>query len=162
AGEALQVAQELGDHFSVAVASIQVGRTLRYTGDPDAALAYFDRGIAIFEEFGARWELADALGERGVAYRELGRLDEAEADVQDSRFLMACRREAVDRTPVWFMRQAGRYLPEYRAIRGDGDILDTCRTPEVAVELTLQPLRRMPLDAAILFSDIMVPVAALG
>jgi tetratricopeptide (TPR) repeat protein len=84
AGEALEVAQELGDQFSVAVASIQVGRTLRYTGDPGAALAYFDRGIAIFEEFGARWELADALSERGVAYRELGRLDEAEADLQVS------------------------------------------------------------------------------
>src|SRR5207249_1287969 len=52
----------------------------------------------------------------------------ASMDVQGSRFLMACRREAVDRTPVWFMRQAGRYLPEYRAIRGDGDVLDTCRT----------------------------------
>ena len=60
------------------------------------------------------------------------------------------------------MRQAGRYLPEYRAARGDADILDVCRSPERAVELTLQPLRRMPLDAAILFSDIMVPVAAAG
>jgi len=63
---------------------------------------------------------------------------------------------------VWFMRQAGRYLPEYRELRGDRDILDTIREPEVAVELTLQPLRRMPLDAAIVFADIMVPVAAIG
>jgi uroporphyrinogen decarboxylase len=78
------------------------------------------------------------------------------------RFLRACRREPVDRTPVWFMRQAGRYLPEYREVRGDLDILETCRHPEVAVEVTLQPLRRMDLDAAVLFSDIMVPLAGIG
>ena len=60
------------------------------------------------------------------------------------------------------MRQAGRYLPEYRALRGDADILETCRQPEQVLELTLQPLRRMSLDAAILFSDIMVPIAAVG
>ena len=83
------------------------------------------------------------------------------ASVND-RFLRALRREPVDRTPVWFMRQAGRYLPEYRAARGDRDILETVRDPEAAVEITLQPLRRMPLDAAVVFSDIMVPVAAIG
>src|SRR5687767_5663890 len=60
------------------------------------------------------------------------------------------------------MRQAGRSLPEYREVRGDGDVLATCRDPDTVVELTLQPLRRMPLDAAILFSDIMVPLAAAG
>ena len=80
----------------------------------------------------------------------------------NDRFLRALRREPVDRTPVWFMRQAGRYLPEYRELRGDRDILEAIREPEVAVELTLQPLRRMPLDAAIVFADIMVPVAAIG
>jgi uroporphyrinogen decarboxylase len=78
------------------------------------------------------------------------------------RLLRALRRDPVDRTPVWFMRQAGRYLPEYREIRGDRDILDSCKDVEQVVELTLQPLRRMPLDAAILFSDIMVPLAAMG
>jgi uroporphyrinogen decarboxylase len=68
----------------------------------------------------------------------------------------------VDRTPVWFMRQAGRYLPEYREVRGEGDILETCSHPDLVAEITMQPLRRMAVDAAILFSDIMVPLAAIG
>ncbi|HEX6401220.1 MAG TPA: uroporphyrinogen decarboxylase [Actinomycetota bacterium] len=82
--------------------------------------------------------------------------------LSDDRLLRALQREPVDRTPVWFMRQAGRSLPEYRALRGDRDVLASCRRPDEVVELTLQPLRRMPLDAAILFSDIMVPLAAVG
>jgi uroporphyrinogen decarboxylase len=80
----------------------------------------------------------------------------------NDRFLRALRREPVDHTPVWFMRQAGRYLPEYLALRGDRDILETIRRPEDAAEITLQPLRRMPVDAAIVFSDIVVPLAAVG
>ncbi|MGZ8652025.1 MAG: uroporphyrinogen decarboxylase [Actinomycetota bacterium] len=84
------------------------------------------------------------------------------ASPSSDRFLRACRRETVDRTPIWFMRQAGRYLPEYREVRGEGDILDTCLRPDLVTEITLQPLRRMAVDAAILFSDIMVPLAAVG
>ena len=77
-------------------------------------------------------------------------------------FLAACRGEPHERVPVWFMRQAGRSLPEYRAIRGEGSILDAIRQPDLATEITLQPVRRYGVDAAILYSDIVVPVAAIG
>ncbi|MBW3556958.1 MAG: uroporphyrinogen decarboxylase [Actinobacteria bacterium] len=77
-------------------------------------------------------------------------------------FLQACRGEAAERVPVWFMRQAGRSLPEYRARKGDTNILEAIARPELAAELTLQPVRRYGVDAAILYSDIVVPVHAVG
>lgn len=74
------------------------------------------------------------------------------ATLQNDNFLRACLRQPVDHVPVWLMRQAGRYLPEYRATRARaGDFLSLCTTPELACEVTLQPIDRFPLDAAILF-----------
>jgi uroporphyrinogen decarboxylase len=80
----------------------------------------------------------------------------------DSAFLRACRREPVPHLPVWFMRQAGRALPEYRALRAGTDMLEACRTPDLVTEITLQPVRRLGVDAAIFFSDIVVPLKAVG
>ena len=80
----------------------------------------------------------------------------------DSAFLRACRREPVPHTPVWFMRQAGRALPEYRALREGNQMLDACATPDLVTEITLQPVRRYGVDAAIFFSDIVVPLKAIG
>ncbi|MHB9097450.1 MAG: uroporphyrinogen decarboxylase [Syntrophales bacterium] len=78
------------------------------------------------------------------------------------RFLKACKKESVDCTPVWIMRQAGRYLDEYRAVRAKHSFIEVCKTPELAAELTMQPVRRFEIDAAIIFADILLPLEKMG
>ena len=87
---------------------------------------------------------------------------DAPAERLDAPFLAAARRQRPRHTPVWFMRQAGRSLPEYRAVRGEGSILDAIKRPDLAAEITLQPVTRYGVDAAVLYSDIVVPAHAVG
>src|SRR2546422_3507681 len=93
---------------------------------------------------------------RSIEASEVGR---PAADRLAPRLVRAARREVVDRRPVWFMRQAGRSLPEYRKIRESYDLFTICQTPELCAEVTLQPVRRLGVDGAVLFADIMLPVA---
>lgn len=81
---------------------------------------------------------------------------------EDLLFLRAARREQTERTPIWFMRQAGRILPEYRKMRERWTLIEICRQPELCAEVTLQPVRRMPVDAAVMFADIMLPLIGIG
>src|SRR5262245_2619385 len=84
------------------------------------------------------------------------------SDLHNSRFLRTCRREPVDSTPVWLMRQAGRYMPEYRSLREKYSLLTLARTPELAAQVTLQPIQRFHFDAAIIFADILLPLEPMG
>jgi uroporphyrinogen decarboxylase len=79
-----------------------------------------------------------------------------------SRFIRACLRQPVDRTPVWFLRQAGRYMPEYMAVRKHHSLLDICRTPDIAAEVTITAAERLDVDAAIIFADLLLPLTPMG
>src|SRR6476620_11830078 len=80
----------------------------------------------------------------------------------DSRFVRACKRLPVDTTPVWFMRQAGRYMPEYRAVRREHSILEICKTPRLAAEVTITAVEKLGVDAAIIFADLLLPLEVMG
>src|ERR1035438_8250566 len=86
----------------------------------------------------------------------------SEATSEGSRFVRACLRLPVDRTPVWFLRQAGRYMPEYMAVRKHHSLLDICRTPEIAAEVTITAAERLGVDAAIIFADLLLPLTPMG
>ena len=84
------------------------------------------------------------------------------SEAEKNKYLRACRGENLEVPPVWLMRQAGRYLPEYRAVREKYEFLEICNNPELACEVTIQPITRFDFDAAILFSDILIPLVPMG
>jgi uroporphyrinogen decarboxylase len=114
--------------------------------------------------FGVNWHRADARRAAPTARPggHCGIIVAVTQPAADSPFLRACRRQPVPHTPVWYMRQAGRSLPEYRALRAGMAMLDACSTPDLITEITLQPIRRYDVDAAVFFSDIVVPLRAIG
>lgn len=89
-------------------------------------------------------------------------IESSKRNVVDSRFVRACLRQQVDRTPVWFLRQAGRYMPEYMAVRRQHSLLDICRTPDVAAEVTITAAEQLDVDAAIIFADLLLPFTPMG
>ena len=89
-------------------------------------------------------------------------VSETSKQATDSRFVRACLRQQVDRTPVWFLRQAGRYMPEYMAVRKNHSLLEICRTPDVAAEVTITAAERLDVDAAIIFADLLLPFTPMG
>ncbi|SDF72036.1 uroporphyrinogen decarboxylase [Terriglobus roseus] len=89
-------------------------------------------------------------------------IESSKRNAIDSRFVRACLRQQVDRTPVWFLRQAGRYMPEYMAVRRQHSLLDICRTPDVAAEVTITAAERLDVDAAIIFADLLLPFTPMG
>ena len=100
--------------------------------------------------------LSDAYVERAATKQIV------DSAVSGSRFVRACLRRPVDRTPVWFLRQAGRYMPEYMAVRKHHSLLDICRTPEIAAEVTITAAERLGVDAAIIFADLLLPFTPMG
>jgi uroporphyrinogen decarboxylase len=99
--------------------------------------------------------LSDAIVESAV-------VKPADVVTGGSRFVQACLRRPVDRTPVWFLRQAGRYMPEYMAVRKHHSLLEICRTPEIAAEVTITAAERLGVDAAIIFADLLLPFTPMG
>ncbi len=97
-----------------------------------------------------------------TAYPPAGIQPDAAAGANGSRFVRACLRQPVDRTPVWFLRQAGRYMPEYMAVRKHHSLLDICRTPDIAAEVTITAAERLGVDAAIIFADLLLPLTPMG
>src|SRR5438067_1309034 len=135
----------------------------RRPGRPDLQVGHGGRA-GERARYGALWRLtvggAQRHAGRPAPHGMMGPMNST--NTPQSPFVRACWGQPVPYPPVWFMRQAGRSLPEYRQARADLPMLESCRRPELVTEITLQPVRRHRVDAAILFSDIVVPLAAAG